>query len=108
MGRPKKSDRLCRAIAERFEREFGLRLENVRLYPAKGFWRTNKRADVQPWNGWADVVFESESGEVGSYPIAIGSWDTMTDLLKSGFTVTKDNYSGFELDCIQSTTGETP
>lgn len=83
-----------------------MRLRNVRLYPAKGFWKT-KRADVQPWTGWADVVFEAD-GRTGSYPIGIGSWHTMTELLRNDFTISADSYGGFELDPIPRLTQPAP
>lgn len=92
-----KRERLAELIIEQLHAVFGLEVENVRLYPAKGFWRTDKRADVMPWNGYADVVVRTDSG-IGSYLICIGSWDTMTDLLRfQPISIEKDATNGYEL-----------
>lgn len=93
-----KKERLTDLIVEQLRENFGIEVENVRLYPAKGFWRTNRLADVMPWQGWADVVFISPNGQRGRYPIAIGSWDTMTDLLRfQPVSIEKDHCNGYEL-----------
>ena len=93
-----KRERLAELIAEQLHAVFGIEVENVRLYPAKGFWRTDKRSDAMPWTGYADVVFTTPEKQMGSYPIAIGSWDTMTDLLKfQPISIEKDQHNGYEL-----------
>lgn len=93
-----KCERLSELIVELLHESFGIEVENVRLYPAKGFWRTNRLADVMPWNGWADVVYTTPDGQHGRYPIALGSWDTMTDLLRfQPISIEKDQHNGYEL-----------
>lgn len=95
MSRKSKKERLAELIREQLQAVFGLEVENVRLYPARGFWRTNTLADVMPWTGYADVVIE---GNRGCYPISIGSWDTMTDLLRfQPISIKKDATNGYEL-----------
>ena len=92
--RPKKTELLARRIAERAKEEFGIDLRNVWLRPATGAWRTNAMLDVQPWEGYAEWHDERFSSPL---TVSLGSWDTMTDLLRKGFTLEQEQPCSFEL-----------
>jgi hypothetical protein len=85
--------RLARAIAQ----AIGLPVEPENLWPASGHYRTSPHADVLRWTGF---VHE------GNLTWTVGSWDTMTALLRHGFTVADNRgkrmshdrgYADFEL-----------
>lgn len=50
-----------------------------RLDPARGYWRTDPRADVMRWEG--DIRVKVNGSWV---TLAVGSWDTMTDCVRNG------------------------
>lgn len=92
--RLKKSELLALKIAQEAFEEFGLVLRNVKLYPAKGAWRTNVMLDVMRFEGFAEW-----HGDGFSQPltVSVDSWDTMTDLLKYGFKMVQNRPCSFEL-----------
>src|SRR5690242_2585153 len=88
-----KRERLAEKIAAKVKAEFDVELIDFQLIPARGAWRTSRALDVNPWHGWA-----TWSGQGFSTNVSIDSWNTMTELLRKGFTVTRESPCRFELD----------
>lgn len=64
-----------------------VRVDPSKLWPNQGFWRVDHRADCMPWEGQLEREFQ---GRWQGW--TIGSWDTMTSLLR-GFTYDIDGWS---------------
>ena len=63
----------------------GWRADPSELHPQQGAWRTAKHLDVLAWEGRAT--------HPGGLKVDIGSWDTMTKLVRRGFTISKPGES---------------
>jgi len=76
----KKRIRLAKLLEEAFS-EIGMtvKVDPEDLRPALGYWRTDHRADVYRWEGWAKTE--------RSYVVGINSWHTMTELIAAGIKV---------------------
>lgn len=65
------------------------RFEPKYLRPAEGYWRTSIYADVYRWEGQGEMLLSDGSWST----ISVDSWDTMTDCVRHGCTVSKDGVS---------------
>lgn len=76
-----------------------VRVDPEDLHPAKGYWRTDSRADVYRWEGWASSGRDSWESVV--------SWHTMTELLR-GVELIRDRalgtFEAFPLDETEAAT----
>lgn len=75
----KARDRMEDALATRLE-QMGLTVRNLCIYPATGYWRQT-RADVMQFTGSAIIDGVQQS---------IGCWESVSDCLRYGFTVTDE------------------
>lgn len=68
------------------------------IYPAMGWYRTSKYADVQRWEAvvrWAPIQ-KGSNGALGN----IGSWDTMTDCIRFGIELRRDGNRAHDFDAM--------
>lgn len=72
----------CRLVAM-LSKELGVDVQPEDIAPVTGYWRSNLQADCMRWEG---SVPTAEAGKR-----SIGSWDTMTDCVRYGFTISKDH-----------------
>ena len=78
-ARPKPSERL----GELLEQALDIKLEDIKLHPARGHYRSSIYADVMRWTGYA----KGPDGIMRTF----GSWDTMTACVRHGITVNADD-----------------
>lgn len=67
---------------------------DVILWPAKGHWRTDSRADVYRWEGQAFAVGRSDYRD--GFRVSFCSWETMTACVRFGFELQRDGGASFE------------
>lgn len=65
-------ERLAKMLTEKL----GFEVKASELYPATGHWRTNHYSDCLRWEGNHDI----------------GSWSTMTDCVRKGFTISEGRH----------------
>lgn len=85
LKRDRPTVRLAHKLVEALSPIFETTIDPPRIDVATGYYR-QKRADVMPWTA---------SVSVEGIPISIGSWDTVTDCLRRGFTVEDCRGQGF-------------
>lgn len=90
--RAKHVGRVRKKLAQMIEKALtaeghSVRVDPKKLWPNQGYWRTDYRADVQPWEGQIEIQFP-ETGRW--HRVGVSSWDKMTDLIK-GFTIQDGN-----------------
>jgi hypothetical protein len=71
------TQRMIEALTKRLEIMFEVPITEMKLYPARGYWRQTK-ADVQQFTG---------SVLVNGFFRSIGCWESMSDCLRYGFEV---------------------
>lgn len=69
-------------LAQIFEKEHGFKIETIIV--AQGRWRSDDRFDVMRWEAYGRKIGGS------SLTVWFGSWDTITDCVRYGFTLTPD------------------
>lgn len=77
----KKREKLAQLVIDKF-REMGYNAESCILYPTTGAERTNVRLDIRRF--WGIVVIDRMEWSVYS-------WNTMTQLLKTGIDIKSDH-----------------
>lgn len=81
MTRPTRMERLTRMIES-------AGFSDVCLYPAKGAWRTDKRLDVNPWEGSArSAGFLNQPHGIR---VSFAGWSTMTECVRRGIEIEPD------------------
>lgn len=68
-------------LAEMLTKELGARVAPDDFAPVTGYWRSSPYADCMRWDGFVTIE---------GVPRSIGSWDTMKDCVRHGFTISRE------------------
>ena len=68
---------------------------DLRLWEAEGYWRTDIRADVYRWE--CQAITSGRTDYSDGLTVSLCSWNTMTDCVRFGFEIKRDDAASFEI-----------